>query len=326
MKEWQTKQTKFMTATQLNTLPNTAKLPKNEPPRLGLVCITFDKTVRFRTMTRTRYLQLSLSQRETALREIYQHNLQRLHDALTFCDANNIRLYRMTSALFPLSDMEDEIGAKILDSMKAELATIGDRSQSLNIRMVLHPDQYVVLSSDSPEVVQNSIKILARHALNLDLLGLPRSPWSLMNIHGGKSQRSEQLIKVISELPPAIKNRLTLENDEYAYSASEILAVCQQAQIPMVFDAHHHICYEKLDSYNHPSVTSMFEAAKTTWKNPDWQLVHISNGEQSFLDRKHSTLITAMPQVYHQAPWIEIEAKHKETAIAHLRSWWLMGK
>ncbi|MFN6561456.1 MAG: UV DNA damage repair endonuclease UvsE [Nostoc sp. ChiSLP01] len=312
-----------MTAIQFQTLPDTQQ-QKATVPHLGLVCITFDKQVRFRTMTRTRYLKLTLEERETALKELYQHNLQRLHDALSFCQNNQIQLYRMSCALFPLCDMEDEIGANILEEMSDALAKIGERAKALNIRMVLHPDQYVVLSSDSPEVVKTSIKILERHARNLDLLGLPQSPWSLMNIHGGKSQRTEQLVKVISELPPAIKNRLTLENDEYAYSASEILAVCQQAGIPMVFDAHHHICHENLDSYDHPSVTSMLYAARETWANPDWQLVHISNGEQAFNDRKHSDLITAMPSVYHEVPWIEVEAKRKEEAIAHLRSWWLM--
>jgi UV DNA damage endonuclease len=315
-----------MTATQLNNLPETAQLNNTVTPELGLVCITIDKKVRFRTMTRTRYLKLDLHQRETALKELYQHNLQRLHDALSFCAENQMRLYRMSSALFPLSDMEDEIGANILEQMSAELGEIGEKAQFLNIRMVLHPDQYVVLSSDDTKIVETSIKILARHARTLDLLGLPRSHWSLMNIHGGKSQRSQQLIKVICELPANIKNRLTLENDEYAYSAEEIATVCQQTQIPMVFDAHHHICHEKLDSYNHPSVETMFYAARETWTNPDWQLVHISNGEQTFNDRKHSDLITAMPNIYHQAPWIEIEAKQKEVAISHLRSWWLMAQ
>jgi UV DNA damage endonuclease len=312
-----------MTATQCQNLPN-LQLPKGFLPELGLVCITFDKQVRFRTMTRTRYLQLTLEQRESALKELYQSNLQRLDGALSFCQQNKIRLYRMSSALFPLSDMEDEIGANILEEMSADLAKIGQRSQALNIRMVLHPDQFVVLSSDSVQVLQSSIKILERQARTFDLLGLPRSPWSLMNIHGGKSQRTEQLVKVISELPEAIKSRLTFENDEYAYSASEILAVCQQAGVPMVFDAHHHICHENLDSYDHPSVAEMFYAARETWENPDWQLVHISNGETAFKDRKHSDMITAMPSVYHQAPWIEVEAKHKEEAIAHLRSWWLI--
>lgn len=313
-----------MTVIEFQNLPNAQQCQKSTLPHLGLVCITSDKQVRFRTMTRTRYLKLSLSDREIALSELYRHNLQRLHDALSFCEQNQIQLYRMSSALFPLSDLEDEIGANILETMSADLATIGQRANALSIRMVLHPDQYVVLSSDSPEVVQASINNLAGHARIFDLLGLPRSPWSLMNIHGGKSQRPEQLVKVISELPENIKSRLTLENDEYAYSADEILAVCQQAGVPMVFDAHHHICHENLDSYDHPSVESMFYAARETWTNPDWQLVHISNGEQAFNDRKHSNLITDMPNVYHQAPWIEVEAKQKEEAIAHLRSWWLI--
>lgn len=315
-----------MTAIQIQNQPHLEQVQEPSPPYLGLVCITISKQVRFRSITRTRYLKLSLQERETVLRELYQDNLQRLDTALSFCQENNIRLYRMTSALFPLSDMEDEIGTNILEEMKADLSKIGQKAQALDIRMVLHPDQFVVLSSDSAEIVKTSIKILARHALTLDLLGLPRSPWSLMNIHGGKSQRPAELIKVISELPEAIKNRLTLENDEYAYSSEEILAVCEQTGIPMVFDAHHQICHEKLDSYDHPSVASMLYAARETWTNPDWQLVHISNGETAFNDRKHSNLITAMPEVYHQAPWIEVEAKHKEEAIAHLRSWWLMGQ
>jgi UV DNA damage endonuclease len=314
-----------MTAIQINNSSNVEQ-QKGVTPELGLVCITFCSLVRFRTMTRTRYLQLTKEQRESALRELYQDNLQRLNLGLSFCQENQLRLYRMSSGLFPLSDMEDEIGAHILEEMSADLAKIGQKAAELQIRMVLHPDQFVVLSSDSPDVVKSSIKILARHAQTLDLLGLPKSTWSLMNIHGGKSQRADQLVRVVSELAENIKNRLTFENDEYAYSSEEILEVCHRTGVPMVFDAHHHICHENLDSYDDASVASMFYAARETWANPEWQLVHISNGEQAFKDRKHSELITDMPSVYREAPWIEIEAKRKEEAIAHLRSWWVMGK
>lgn len=310
-----------MTATQLQQ-PETRKL--RNLPHLGLVCITFDQQVRFKTTTRTHYLKLSLKDRETKLRQLYQHNLQTLHQALDFCQKHNIQLYRMTSDLFPMNDLEDQIGANILEELSDELGKIGKKAAELKIRMVLHPDQYVVLSSDSADVVKNSIKILENHARDLDLLGLPQSSWSLMNIHGGKTGRSQQLINVIADLPPGIKNRLTLENDEYAYNGEAIYHVCQEAKIPMVFDAHHHICYEKLNTYDHPSVESMLWAARETWTNPDWQLVHISNGEKSFSDRTHSNLISAMPQVYYQVPWIEVEAKHKEQAIFNLRSWWLM--
>ncbi|MDV2993013.1 MAG: UV DNA damage endonuclease [Chroococcidiopsis sp. SAG 2025] len=300
--------------------PSSTKLLSraSDRSRLGLVCITVSKAVRYRTMTRTRYLKLSAAERETTLRELYLSNLTRLDAAISFCQTNQIFLYRMPSGLFPLSDMEDGIGQAILAEMTADLAAVGTRSQQLGIRMVLHPDQFVVLSSDSPQVVENSIKILTQHAQIMDLLSLPRSAWACMNIHGGKAQRTAQLVQVVNRLPEAIKSRLTFENDEYAYSAEEILAVCQQAKVPMVFDAHHHICHEKLESYDHPSVAEMFYAARSTWEKPDWQLVHISNGEAAFSDRQHSEYITVMPSVYREAPWIEIEAKAKEEAIAAL--------
>lgn len=306
--------------------PSGSPLQKLARPQLGLVCITISKEVRFRTMTRTRYLKLSESERETALKELYTDNLNRLDGALSFCHQHQIRLYRLSSALFPLSDMEDNIGAQILEGMSANLGQIGQRAQELGIRLVLHPDQFVVLSSDSPQVVQNSIKILEGQARTFDLLGLPRSPWALMNIHGGKSQRTDQLVQVVSQLPEAIRNRLTFENDENAYSSSEILEVCQRTGVPMVFDAHHHICHEGLTSYEHPSVAEIFYAARETWANPEWQLVHISNGEEAFNDRKHSEFITMMPSVYREAPWIEIEAKAKEEAIARLQAEWLIGE
>lgn len=315
-----------MPIVELSCPLHTQQFTSSATPQLGLVCITYSKQVRFRTITRTRYLQFDRHQRENILRELYRDNFQRLDQALSFCRENAIGLYRMTSAMFPMSDWEDGIGADILEEMSADLARIGQRAIDLDIRIVLHPDQYVVLSSDSPEVVATSIKILERHALNFDLMGLPPSPWALMNIHGGKSQRPEQLLRVIADLPDNIKNRITFENDENAYSSVEILDICQRAAVPMVFDAHHHICHENLDSYDDPSVTEMFYAARESWAHPEWQLVHISNGEQAFNDRKHSSLITAMPGVYHEAPWIEVEAKHKEVAIRHLRSWWLENR
>jgi UV DNA damage endonuclease len=302
--------------------------PKQMPhadPHLGLVCVTLSKEVRFRTMTRTRYLKLSEPERESALRQLYVDNLKRLYGAITFCQQRNIQLYRLPSRLFPLSDLEDKVGAKILAEMSADLAGIGQQAQELGIRLVLHPDQFVVLSSDSPQVVETSIKILEQQAWIFDLLGLARSPWALINIHGGKSQRAEQLIRVIGELPEAIKSRLTLENDEYAYSASETLEVCTRAGVPMVFDAHHHVCHEHLTSYEDPSVAQMFYAARETWQYPEWQLVHISNGQAAFTDRQHSDLIVAMPSCYRDAPWIEVEAKAKEEAIERLRTDWLVA-
>jgi UV DNA damage endonuclease len=161
------------------------------------------------------------------------------------------------------------------------------------------------------------------HARTMDLLKQPRSEWAAMNIHGGKANRADKLVENVKKLPEAIRSRITFENDEYAYSSAEILDVCKRAGVPMVFDAHHHVCREKLEDFNHPSVADTFWAARETWKNPALQMVHISNGREHFNDRAHSDLIFTMPEVFRHAPWIEIEAKHKEIAIAKLQTEWL---
>ncbi len=220
-------------------------------PRLGLVCITHSDEVRYRTVTRKRLLQFPGDEQKRMLRELYAANLVRLNAALDFCSGRGLSLYRMTSGLFPFAD--DEAGTDVLEEFTAEAARTGARAAELGIRLVLHPDQFVVLSSDSPQTVANSVKILESHARVMDMLGLPRSPWALIEIHGGKGGRSERLVEQIGLLPEAVRARIAFENDEYIYSAAEILDVCRRAGVPMVFDAHHHVVHEKLDSYDHPS-------------------------------------------------------------------------
>src|SRR5687768_18238593 len=76
----------------------------NERPQLGLVCITASDEVRFRAMTRKRLLQLDAAEQKGALRGLYADNLSRLAKAIDYCHAHDIRLYRLTSALFPFAE------------------------------------------------------------------------------------------------------------------------------------------------------------------------------------------------------------------------------
>jgi UV DNA damage endonuclease len=296
-------------------------LSDNLAPQLGLVCITTSDAVRYRALTRKRLLQFDTAEQKRVLRELYADNLARLNRALDFCSERGLRLYRLTSGLFPFAD--DEAGADVLEEFAGEARATGERATALGIRLVIHPDQFVVLSSDSEQVVANSIKILRTHARVFDLLAQPRSAWAVMEIHGGKGDRAARLVEVIRALPEEIRTRLALENDEYAYSAAQILEVCRAAGVPMVFDAHHHVCREKLSSYEDESVAHYLAAARETWPVPAWQLVHISNGRTAFSDRHHSDFITDMPSSYRRAPWIEVEAKLKELAIEKLRAEWL---
>src|SRR4051812_9879099 len=234
-------------------------MPPDPRPELGLVCMTSSNRCRFRTVTRTRWLAMPRKQQRATLENLYFDNLQRFHNALSFCHQNHIRLYRVTSSLFPMSD--EPLGTEVLQSMPALLSSIGRRAKELNIRVVIHPDQFVVLNSESEKVVATSIRILEKHAFAFDLMGLPRTSWSAMNIHGGKSGRADQLVETIRALPENIRGRLTLENDERAYGAEAILDICRRAGVPMIFDNLHHVVREGLKDYCDPSIARYVKEA-----------------------------------------------------------------
>lgn len=287
-------------------------------PHFGLVCITIGPEVRYRTITRTRFLSLHDAAKRAALDELYRHNVRTLFNAIDYCHARSIRLYRVTSNLFP--QVDHPIGQEARDALAGEMADFCRHAERHHVRVVIHPDQWVVINSESPTVVGNSVAILKDHARAFDMLGLPRSPWSLILVHGGKSGRAEALLDAIAALPDGVRSRLALENDESCYSASQILDICRQSHVPMVFDAHHHAVREKLSTYEDRSVRAMTLAARKTWSpNESWQVVHVSNGAASFADPRHSDVIDLFPKGFHDVRWVEVEAKHKELAIEPLR-------
>ena len=287
-------------------------------PNLGLVCITAGEDVRYRTITRTRFLAFDEDRKRAALDELYRDNVQTLFKAVDYCHARGIRLYRVTSNLFP--QVDHPVGRATLDSLRDAMGGFGAHAAKRDVRVVIHPDQWVVINSESPAVVTQSVAIMEDHARAFDLLGLPRSPWSLMLVHGGKGGRADALVETIAKLPDGVRSRLALENDESAFSAEQILDACRRAGVPMVFDAHHHAVRERLDSYEDPSVRAFTLAARETWRpHPEWQVVHISNSATSFLDPKHSDTIKRFPSAFADVPWVEVEAKQKEVAIGRLR-------
>lgn len=290
-------------------------------PVLGLVCLTEGPEVRYRALTRTRLLSFSQSERVRVLTDLYCENLSRLGAAIRYCRTHAIGLYRMPTGLLPFSD--HEVGAPVVreSRVRGALAAAKRIIRDGGVRVVTHPDQFVVVSSDSDAVVRNSITLLTSEAALMDALGLPRSPHAAIILHGGKSGRSGPLVSRIKKLPPAIRSRLVLENDEHAYGAQDILEICGAAGIPMVFDAHHHLVKERLTSYEERSVAHFTARAARTWPDRALQLVHISNGREARLDRRHSDTITHMPPAFRRVPYIEIEAKAKERALFELRGW-----
>ena len=288
-------------------------------PAYGLVCLTVGPELRFRTVTLSRYRLLTPAERETRLRVLYAENIRILHSAAGYCAARGIRLYRMSSSLFPMLDLEgDDTGSAVLADLSAELRAAGEAFADAGIRVLMHPEQFIVLNSDRPEVRASSLRAMQGHARVMDGLGFTRSAWNLLLLHGGKGGRAAELRALIPDLPDAVRLRLGLENDERAYGPQDLLPVCGATGTPFVFDAHHHVVREGLPDQEHPSVREWVLRARATWTPPEWQVVHLSNGIEGPQDRRHSHLITQLPSAYADVPWIEVEAKGKEEAVAAL--------
>ena len=115
-----------------------------------------------------------------------------------------------------------------------------------------------------------------------DRLGLRAVPGRRLILHGGKSGRAGGTTRRYRGPPEAARSRLVLGNDESAYGAAEILAICKAAGVPMVFDAHHHLVQAGMRDYNDPSYAQFVAAARETWPRPEWQIVHLSNGAPAF--------------------------------------------
>jgi len=271
-----------------------------------------------RTLQLSRYRQGKYS--EELIKNIYVHNAKRLSEMLPLIRSEGIKLFRISSAMFPLSD---QVNKELWNNeeVKKHLRKAGEYVRSNDMRVTTHPGQFCVLSSDSDDVVHKAFIELNIHAWMFDVMGLDESPKYAINIHGGKSDRSSRLIEQIKSLPDNIRKRLTLENDENSYSVVDLLEVHAHTSVPVVFDSHH-------TTFNDGNLTmeEAFHASVETWPKGILPLQHISNTDPELINgsvmqrRKHSNMIHYVPQCQLEALRdgtvdVEVEAKMKNLAV-----------
>ena len=66
---------------------------------------------------------------------------------------------------------------------------------------------------------------------------------AVMIIHGGgvfgdKDAAMQRFRENFRKLPKEVANRVVLENDEMCYNADDLLPICEELEIPFVFDYH----------------------------------------------------------------------------------------
>ena len=293
--------------------------------RLGLCCLFLKAPIKFRTTTAA-YIQRLLTKGENHLAyiaELIFENCLNLLQAVKFCAENGIGSFRITSRLFPLYThpeygyLIDNLENRILILKKLRL--VKKLAQERNIRLIFHPDQFVVLNSPSEEVVRKSIEELEYHGFMARLVGA-----DVINLHAGgrygnKAQALLRFKQNFNRLSRAVRERLTLENDDKVYSPVDILPLCEALNIPFVYDVHHHRCLK--DSL---SIEEASEQALKTWNREP--LFHISSpkgGWRTSFSRLHADFIDPqdMPECWKKIDplTIEVEAKSKEEAVKVLR-------
>lgn len=289
----------------LKQLPHPSLSPS---VNLGLVCLTSPQC-----HARIAYCKPQRAQATPErLKRDYAANVAMLRSALVYCrDILRTRLYRMPSGLLPWLDAGLPGARAAFDSVKESMVGIG--RDFPDMRVTSHPDQFVVLSSDRPDVVARSIATLEAEGEIADALGLPRSPWSGINIHGGKADRLDTLKRSLDRLSDAVRSRLTLENDEHCYSVRQLTTT----GAPVVYDAHHAIVSRKC-GVDDDRLMEDAALARATWGHIA-PLAHLSNGVEGVHDRRHNDLITYVPPSLLGYGWIDVEAKGKEVAIVALR-------
>ncbi|KAH0589097.1 hypothetical protein H2248_004868 [Termitomyces sp. 'cryptogamus'] len=209
-----------------------------------------------------------------------------------------------------------------LDYCHNLLAEVGRLANQYGHRLTTHPGQFTQLGSPKPEVVKSSIRELEYHCEMLDRMGIGID--GVMIIHGGgiygdKVATIERIKKTITELlPQNVRSRLVLENDELCYNAEDLLSICEELDIPLVFDYHH-------DTLNPSSISpsAIIQRANAVFARrgirPKQHLSEPRPGAETLMEKRaHADRCQSFPADLPDDMDLMIEAKDKEQAVLHL--------
>ena len=289
--------------------------------RLGLCCIFRNQPIKFRTTTATAIKRLSRDEGRKKLADLCAANAVALMEALQFCSANGIGCFRVNSQILPVKthpdagyDLAELPGGRQIVS---QFRKCGAFAKAAGLRTTFHPDQFVVLNSPKPGVVEQSLQEIEYQAEVAQWIGA-----DVVNIHGGGAYGDKQaalrtLATNLARLSKKARRLVTLENDDRVYTPTDLLPLCKAEGVPLVYDVHHHRC-----NPDGMSVEQATKKALATWNREP--LFHISSPIQGWdgptPERHHDFIdVKDFPASWRRKKiTVEVEAKAKELAVAKL--------
>jgi len=256
--------------------------------------------------------------------ELSLQNVKDLKTHVLWNNEHNIKLFRLSSQIFPWMEKYEFSDLKDYNEIKLLMLEIGEIATKANQRLTMHPGPFHCLASPNPKVVKRTILGLHKHSEQFNMMGFKPSYYNKINIHvggayGDKETTLARFCKNFHLLNEDTKKRLVIENDDSAneYSVKDLFeGVYKIIGTPITFDYFHH-------KFNTGELTEeeALKLAHTTWPKNVTQCCHYSESrrkermDESIRPQAHSDIIYEKIQTYGLDPDIVIEAKLKEQAI-----------
>jgi UV DNA damage endonuclease len=232
---------------------------------------------------------------EMRLIQTVRDNLAHLEKILKFNVENRLLFFRISSDLVPFAS-HPICKFNWVCHFKSEFKQLGEYIKTNNIRISMHPDQFVILNSSNEKVTENSINELKYHCSILDAMDLDQTAKVQIHVggvYGDKPRAIKKFIECYSTLSEAIKKRIAIENDDHLFNLKNCLEIHQQTGIPIIFDIFHHECF----NYSKESIIQAIKKASLTWKVKDG-LPMLDYSTQSKGERKGKHAATLDPLLF----------------------------
>ena len=280
--------------------------------RLGLFCSTNDGM-----LSTNRSIKLSSLSKEKVL-DIASKNLSDFPAIVEFCQKRNITMFRLGNSCIPFAS-HSSFDETIWEDLAPLFEKVKQTTLLHNLRLTIHPGQFIQLGSKNPQVVESSLKELEYCTKLLDSFEAGNDGVITLHLggtNGDKKATMERFCEVFWQ-NPWLGKYLALENDEYNFTAFETLEVAKKCGIGMIFDIFHHSINPSEISWND---------IKKSWKEKRPK-VHISSQgdgktghHADFISEvDFATLQEFLGEDFFEVD-IVIEAKKKEDAIEQLQN------
>jgi len=195
-----------------------------------------------------------------------ESNLACLSEIFVFNRDHELLFFRISSDLIPFAS-HPICRFPWQKKYKRRFKEIGNFIKRQQMRVSMHPGQFIIINSPDKEIFQRSAKELLYHAEVLDLLEIDDTAKIQIHVggaYGNKGQSIRRFIQRYKHLDSKIKKRLVIENDERLFNIEDCLGIYEEINIPVVFDLFHFKCNNSGES-----IRVALSQVCSTWSEKD---------------------------------------------------------